>query len=134
VTVSLRVVGDDLDPEEVSHLLKCHPTKSHAKGDIIVGKHTGLRRVAPTGVWLLNSDDERSVGLDEQVMHLLGRVSDDPSAWETLTKKYKAEVFCGLFLDADNRECWLSADVLRHLAERGLGIGFDIYAIFNDTE
>jgi hypothetical protein len=134
VTVCLRVIADDLDPEEVSHLLNCQPTKSHVKGEVIVGKNTGLRRVAPTGVWLLNSEDERSVGLDEQVVHLLGRMSDDPAAWEALTKKYKAEVFCGLFLDAENRECWLSAGALRHLAERGLDIGFDIYAVFDDAE
>jgi hypothetical protein len=134
VTVSLRVIADDLDPEEVSRLLNCQPTKSHVKGEVIVGRNTGLRQVAPTGVWLLNSNDERSVGLGEQVMNLLGRVSDDPAVWETLTKKYKAEVFCGLFLDAENRECWLSADALRHLAERGVDIGFDIYAVFDDAE
>ena len=67
-------------------------------------------------------------------MRLPRRVSDDPAAWEVLTKKYKAEVFCGLFLDAENRECWLSADALRQLAERGLDLGFDIYAVFDDTE
>ncbi len=134
VTVSLRVIADDLNPEEVSRLLNCQPTKCHVKGEVIVGKNTGLRRVAPTGVWLLNSDDERSVGLDEQVMNLLGRVSHDPAVWEALTKKYKADVYCGLFLDAEIRECRLSADALRHLAERGLEIGFDIYAVFDDTE
>ena len=133
VTVSLRVSADDLNPEEVSQLLRCRPTKSHVKGEVIVGKTTGSRWSAPTGVWLLNSDDKRSVELGQQIMNLLGRVSDDPATWEALTKKYKADVFCGLFLDAENRGCRVSADTLRRLAERGLDIDFDIYAVFDDT-
>ena len=134
VTVSLRVFGDDLDPDEVSRLLGCQPTKCHVKGEVIVGQNAGLRREARTGSWLLNSDDERSVSLDAQIVNLLARVAGDLAAWEELTEKYKADLFCGLFLEEGNRACRLSAEVLRRLAERRLSIGFDIYAVFDDPE
>ena len=134
VTVSLRVFGDDLDPNEVTRLLNCQPTKCYVKGEEVVGRTTGLRRVTHTGGWLLNSDDERSVRLDEQIANLLARVTDDLTVWGELTNRYKVDLFCGLFLDAENRECWLSAETLRWLAERTLSIGFDIYAVFDDSK
>jgi hypothetical protein len=134
VQVSLRLFGDDLNPDEVSHLLNCLPSKSHVKGDVIVGKHTGRSRIAHTGSWLLKSDEDQDVELNEQILKLLGRVSDDLSVWEGLASKYDVDLFCGLFLDMENRECWLSAETMLRLAERGLSIGFDIYAVFADEE
>jgi hypothetical protein len=114
--------------------LECQPTKCHVKGEVIVGQHSGLRREARAGSWLLNSDDERGVRLDEQIVNLLARVTGDLAAWEALTEKYKADLFCGLFLDEENRACRLSAEVLHRLAERRLSIGFDIYVVFGGTE
>jgi hypothetical protein len=134
VTISLRVFGDDLDPDEVSRLLGCQPTKCQVKGEVIVGRHSGLRREARTGSWILESDDERSMRLDEQIVNLLARVTRDLAAWEELTERYKADLFCGLFLEEENRACRLSAEVMRRLAERGLSIGFDIYAVFDGPE
>lgn len=134
VTVSLRVFGDDLDRDEVSRLLACQPTQCHMKGEVSVGQITGLRREARTGSWLLNSDDGRGVRLDEQIMNLLDRVTGDLAVWEELTEKYKADLFCGLFLEEENRACRLPAEVLRRLAERRLSIGFDIYAVCEGPE
>jgi len=134
VTVSLRVFGDDLDPDEVSRLLGCQPTKCQVKGEVIVGRHSGLRREARTGGWLLDSDDAQGVSLDEQIVNLLARVTGDVAAWEELAEKYKADLFCGLFLGEENRACRLSAEVLRRLAGRRLSIGFDIYAVFDGPE
>jgi hypothetical protein len=37
-TASLRFFGDDLDPDELTKLLGCPPTKSASKGEEIVGK------------------------------------------------------------------------------------------------
>jgi hypothetical protein len=134
VTVSLRVFGDELNPEEVSRLLGCQPTKCRVKGEVIAGRHSGLRREARTGSWVLDSDDARSVRLDEQIVNLLARVTRDLAAWEEITERYKADLFCGLFLEEENRACRLSAEVLHRLAERGLSIGFDIYVVFDGPE
>ena len=46
-TASLRIGGDDLDPDEITALLRCEPTNSHRKGDIEVGSSTGKKYINP---------------------------------------------------------------------------------------
>ena len=128
VKVSLRVFGDDLDPDEVSRLLGCEPSSETRKGDIIVGRVTGRQRVAPCGSWLLASTEDESVETEEQVSKLLSRLSSDLDVWKELTQKYRVDLFCGLFLNEFNRGFSLSSGLLKELAERNLKIEFDIYA------
>lgn len=128
VKVSLRIFGDDLEPDGISRILNCEPTSKTKRGEISVGRVTGIRRVAPIGSWLLDSAEDESVDLEEQVLTLLSRVSRDLNVWKELAQKYKVDLFCGLFLDEFNRSCWLTQKVLKEMSERNLKIGFDIYA------
>ena len=50
VTVSLRLFGEDLDPDEVTKLLGCKPTSAARKGDVMPGRY---HRIANKGCWLL---------------------------------------------------------------------------------
>ena len=53
--VTLRIAGDSLVPEEVSCILRTHPTHSHLKGDkYSTGKSRGI--VGSTGVWIFDTD------------------------------------------------------------------------------
>ena len=128
VKVSLRVFGDDLDPDEVSRVLGCEPSGETRKGDVTVGGVTGRRRVAPCGSWHLASTEDQSVETEEQVSKLLSRLSSDLDVWKELTRKYRVDLFCGLFLNEFNRGFSLSSGLLKELAERNLKIEFDIYA------
>lgn len=123
VAVSLRVIGDDLDPAVVSNLLACPPTKAYCKGDALPGRS---RRVARTGVWILRGVDDSPGGIDEKIGRLLDRVSSDSAAWTALAP-YRKDVFCGLFLNQWNRGGWLSPELMQRLAERGLRLELDIY-------
>lgn len=127
VKVSLRIFGDDLEPDEISSILNCEPTNKTKKGEIIVGRVTGNRRIAPVGSWLLESAEDESVDLEEQVLSLLSRVNVNLEVWAELAQKYKVDLFCGLFLDEFNRSFWLTGKVLKKLSERNLKIGVDIY-------
>jgi hypothetical protein len=126
--VSLRIFSDDLEPDEISCILNCEPTYKSKKGEIIVGPVTGNQRIAPIGMWSLESAEDESVDLEEQILTLLSRMSGDLNVWKALTQKYKVDLFCGLFLDEVNRSFWLTPEVLKAITERNLKIGFDIYA------
>ncbi|HEV8429525.1 MAG TPA: DUF4279 domain-containing protein [Pyrinomonadaceae bacterium] len=130
VTVSLRIFGDELDPDEISVLLNCEPTSKARKGDVVAAAE-GRQRVSPFGSWLLKSVEPEDVDLEEQVLKLLARVSADRSVWQRLTQQYKVDLFCGLFMDMRswNRGFLLTPKVLRELSERNLEIDFDIYAV-----
>jgi hypothetical protein len=124
-TVSLRLFGDDLEPAEVSSLLGSQPTEARKKGELIA--HSRYHRQARTGSWLLKSRLDRNTDLAKQIEALLNLVTSDVAVWRKLTERYSVDLFCGVFLDADNRGFDLSPHLVLRLAERGLSIGFDIY-------
>ena len=78
--------------------------------------------------WWLSAPESAGADLDGQVKWILSRVTSDLSVWRELTSKFSVDLFCGLFLERSNRGVGLSADTMRQLAERGIQIGFDIYA------
>ncbi|MDX2111920.1 MAG: hypothetical protein SFY80_16955 [Verrucomicrobiota bacterium] len=49
------------------------------------------------------------------------------TVWEHLAKYYSLDLFCGLFLDRNNRGLTLSPKTLKAIGERGIELGFDIY-------
>lgn len=54
--VTLRIMGDRLDPEEVTRILKINPTLAYAKGEnYFAGRESGNRK-GRTGVWLFSTD------------------------------------------------------------------------------
>lgn len=126
VRVSLRVFGDDLDPVEVTTLLGCQPTEARRRGEVIPDPR--YHRTARTGCWLLDGADEPSTELEAQVGNLLGRLTDDVVSWRDLSRRFRVDVFCGVFLDSFNRGFALSPKLMRRLADQGIEIGFDIYS------
>jgi len=64
---------------------------------------------------------------DAQISEILDQLTDDMSIWQDLTSRFRAYVFCGLFMEEGNEGISLSNGTLQRLAERGLTIDFDIY-------
>mmetsp|Transcript_29352 Transcript_29352/g.57150 ORF Transcript_29352/g.57150 Transcript_29352/m.57150 type:complete len:139 (-) Transcript_29352:512-928(-) len=129
---SLRFFGDDLDPDELTRLLGCQPTKSERKGEERVGKVTGRKRIARSGGWRLKAERREPGDFDAQISEILDQLTDDMSIWQDLTSRFRADVFCGLFMKEGNEGISLSNETLQRLAERGLTIDFDIYDSSDD--
>jgi hypothetical protein len=113
--ITLRILGEDVDPDRISKLLGCQPTPSRST----------------KGRWALSiksadcsPDDEPGDG----VRILLNRLPSDLALWADLNANYRVDLFCGIFLGSPNQGLGLSPEVSRMLAARGLEIGFDIYA------
>lgn len=125
--VCLRFFGDDLDPAELTRLLGQFPTKSEKIGQIIVGKRSGKERVARTGSWRLDATKQVPGNLDAQIAEILELLTCNADVWQKLTARFKADVFCGLFMAGENEGISLSTITLQRLAKRELKIDFDIY-------
>ena len=125
--VSLRLFGDSLVPAEVTRLLCCEPTRAFRKGDVEPDKR--YHRVASQGSWLLEGALPENAGIEEQVAALLGRLTNDLPVWQRLTTDFRADVFCGVFLEEWSRGFGLSPRLTKMLGERGLEIGFDIFCL-----
>lgn len=124
---SLRFFGDDLDPDELTKLLGSPPTKSERKGEEIVGKVSGQKRTARSGGWRLRAERREPGDIDTQISEILDQLTNDTGVWQDLTTRFRADIFCGLFLKDGNEGISLSNETLERLAVRGLTIDFDIY-------
>lgn len=125
VRASLRVLGDALEPDEVSALLGHQPTRCHRKGD-----KCGTRRgsIEPTGAWILDSRMPERAEVEDHIESILDLLTSDVDEWASLTDRFSASVLCGLFLDQYNEGFELSPRVCKALASRGLVIAFDLYS------
>lgn len=123
---SLRFFGDDLDPQEITLALGAKPTVGVRKGGVWFTSR-GVEKLAPFGSWRLNVADKTPGDLDEQVAALLAPLTDDLEVWRTLTTRFQADIFCGLFLKEGNEGLSLSPKTLAEIGNRGLVLDLDIY-------
>ncbi len=126
--VTLRIYGDDLIPQDITEILGVSPTHAETKGQEIVGRKTGKVRVAKSGMWRLCALDRQPEDLDGQIREIFSQIPAEIAVWQSITKKYRTNLFCGLFMSETNDGLSISAQSLAFLAERGVELWFDIYA------
>jgi Domain of unknown function (DUF4279) len=130
---TLRIMGDDLIPDEVSALLGVQPTMSQTKGQEIPTSSPPGFRLARTGIWRLAGTETEPENLDGQVRELLDRLNTDISVWHSLAKRFKIDLFCGWFMGGSNEGVVISPATLLALGERGIELGLDIYGPETDA-
>jgi len=126
--VTLRIYGDDLVPDEITWLLGVSPTHSVAKGQEIVGRKTGQVRVAKSGMGQLCASDREPENIDGQIREIFTQITADVAVWQNISKKYRVNLFCGLFMTETNDGLSISPQSMAVLSERGIELWFDIYA------
>jgi hypothetical protein len=124
---TLRISGEFLDPAEISAQLGAAPTSSHMKGDVSRTR-SGHEIVRKVGLWRLKATDRVPEDIDVQIRDLLSGLTQDLATWRVLSEAYEVDLFCGLFMDDSNEGLELSSGSLTALADRGVKLGFDIYA------
>ena len=121
--VSIRFLGDELDPGEITKLLGATPDVAHRRGDAMPEG----RGEWSAGLWSCQAPRVSPGDLDMQLAGLFATMTQDLSVWRTLCGRYRGDVFCGLFLEDSNEGIVLSTETMRAVADRGLMFGFDIY-------
>ena len=125
--VTLRVMGDELVPTNISNLLGCLPTSSYRKGEERVGKISGQKSLARFGNWGLRVSLREPENIDGQIAELLGRLTDDFEVWKTVSRDYSVSLICGLFMGSWNDGATISVASLTAMASRGIRLELDIY-------
>src|ERR1017187_7418704 len=90
-SVSLRIAGDDLIPNEITRLLGVSPTHAQIKGEKIVGRKTGTARSAKFGMWRPGVASREPEDMDGQIQEILSQTTDDLTIWRSITEKYRSE-------------------------------------------
>jgi hypothetical protein len=128
--VALRIIGDDLVPNEITALLGTSPTRAVVKGETgkhIVGPKVGDVRVARSGMWTLDALDRQPEDMNGQIQEIFSRMTDDLSVWQSITSRFRVDLFCGLWLTGSDNGMALSPQSLATLGERGIELGLCIY-------
>jgi hypothetical protein len=125
---TLRIVGENLDPDEITALLGCAPTTSERKGDVRTSKTTGRSRTLKVGAWRLDASDREPEDLDGQIAELLGKLTPSLDAWHSIAERYSVDLFCGFFMRETNEGVEISPASLAALGQRKIVLGLDIYS------
>ena len=127
-SISLRIHGDDLVPEEISEKIGVNPNHAYSKGQLI-SKDANSKRIQSTGFWeiSLSSKDLDEWDCDIAIAYLLRKTVNDLEIWKDITNKYKADVFVGIGISGGNKGFVLGVGTITLLQERNLSVGFDIY-------
>lgn len=129
---TLRLIGDDLLPDEVTALLGAPPTMATTRGQANeLGKGPKVWR---TGSWRLEAPDAEPANPDGQIAEILDELTSDLEVWRSLTARFKVDLFCGWFMAGGNEGVSLSPDTLRALGERGILLDIDLYCRGGDDE
>ncbi len=129
-TTSLSITARDLDPDDVTALLDCAPTRSFRAGDVRSTRSPDQRW--KHGGWFLETTLDRQADLGAQIADLLDQVTQDVAVWQQITERFSARIFCGIFMERENEGFGLDPDVLARLAARKLPIDFDLYGPTQD--
>lgn len=125
---TLRISGEDLDPDEISAVLGCAPTTNQRKGDVLTSKTTGRSRTLKVGSWFLDASDREPEDLDRQIAELLGKLTPSMDAWHSIAERYDVILFCGFFMRETNEGVEISPASLAALGQRRIVLGLDIYS------
>lgn len=123
---SVRLIGDEVDPRDISRQLGQKKSDGVRKGEI-VQRPRGKTKVAEIGVWRHGVEDRKPGDLDSQIGELFGGLSGDLAVWRDLAGRFHGEVFCGLFMSGFNNEVELSPATLEAISARGLTLRLDMY-------
>jgi hypothetical protein len=129
-TACLRFYGEQLDPDEITRLLGKKPSAVHYKGDVVGSR----KRILPHSSWRLEADVREPGDLPAQIEEIFSGATSDLSVWRQLARRYRTDLFCGVFLYATNEEFYVPPDALLMLGERGVQLSLDVYNDMSDTE
>lgn len=125
--VCFRISGDDLDPSELTALLGCEPSKSHAKGSVRIGRVTGNRYVNKSGLWMLDAEDREPEDIAAQITEVLHKMTSAPAVWKQLRTRFHMDFFCGVFMATSNDGLGFPSELMNELSSRGIDLELDIY-------
>ena len=130
--VTLRIFGELLEPDEITRIVRCSPTRSCRAGELMKSPSGKPLRKAKEGAWMLKAETRSPANLDDQIMNLFTQLNPETEIWAKINQNYRAELFCGLMLETFNEGIGLKGQTIREIGSRGLLIDFDIYYLNED--
>lgn len=128
VKVTLRLMGADLEPQEVTLALGLEASSSHRRGDVRKNRAGREYSAYTEGLWELHSTLEATASLDQHLRSLLGLLRGRHEVIRKLRDEgLRADLLIGIFGSDSNVGFGVSPESLAEIAELGLALEFDVY-------
>lgn len=128
--ISYKVIGFDLDPDEISHQAGLSPSKTWKKGDLVSDR--AIVRYKRNG-WQVASGLGTDSDFRDHIRALIEKLTPHRQILIEFAKLYYVELSCVIYMDqaSDNPRPYagFEPDEVAFFAELGVHIDFDLYAI-----
>ena len=121
----LSIVGEKLDPEQVSAILGGQPRKSGKRGDSIAAisnRKRAVSKAAIAGYWQRSVTFQEPKAADSAVAEIFAGLTEDHAVWRKLSSQFRAEISLHGVASYRQREDMFSADNLELFRLRGLAV------------
>lgn len=125
IHVSLSIVDEALDPDEVTGSTGIIPTRVWRKGDI---RPKTTMKEEENG-WELCSALSPSAPLVEHLSHLLAAIHPGVGQLQAFTRQYYAVLSCAVYFNESSPEIHFETSVIQQLAGLNLRLDVDIYCL-----
>lgn len=130
IEIFFMVWGDELDPEEISKILKIKPTETAKKGDLVIGKKTGTTVLSKTGKWFLKTKEHvNSCQVIDHVEFILTflRGLEEPLCNFKTIEKLTITFLIQVDVDTDSVEFDLNPNLLKEIVRQKIELSFSIF-------
>lgn len=129
----LTILGETLDPVEVTNLLNLNPTKSYKKGD----ETPSGAQYRKTGAWILDSGEIALKEDESEAMNFLEwikRLAASFELWESLSSRYEVQVRLIGYTNQMNADFNITHDIMRELSLRKLDLVVEPYLSLDEGD
>ncbi|MBC8000305.1 MAG: DUF4279 domain-containing protein [Leptolyngbya sp.] len=131
IHASFRITGADLNPEEITELLKITPTSTKKKGEISILDDNPI----PYSLWLLESDAKASNKFKPHLNYLLDSLESKKNILiELKARNYNMSFSLYVLTKHENVEGHIDSETLRRIADLPCNLWFDIYYDLGDED
>ncbi len=127
-SITLAIYGEDLVPEDISHLLCCQATCHIRRGELRTPRSTPYQQSA----WFFEQEGQAPCTAEDIIKKILSNVSTDSALWQALSSRYEVQLRIAIHMENWNKGFDLSAEMIQTIARLGAKMVFDIYAYVDD--
>lgn len=120
---ALIISSEGLDPDVLTSLLRCAPSRTHRKGD-----RRGSGPPFPKGQWAINRRCTETQSPDAEAQALLSPLPTEAELWRMIRSEHEVSFHVAVHFDAWNKGFELSHETIARIAGIGASIDLDLYA------
>jgi len=124
-SISLRIFSDNLEPNQITKLLRYNPTKELKKNDPINNKS---KRISEKNVWELTlKANDSSKNINSEILNILNNINKNKRSWKIINNHSRVDLFIGMVMKSKNKGIEIDPILMRLLGKLNITIGFDVY-------